>query len=147
MAGTKSGYRNRLFHALHAEAKKRHMDHDALHDMICKSFSVHSMSQATDAQLLGIYRQWTGKTLKRRAHLGDPGWQEKPDGLVSGEELIALDQAFALRGLGAEGRANFVRRQLKGRDQIKSRRDCIRVLHAIRAMNERDGLNSTEAQA
>jgi hypothetical protein len=140
MAGAKSAFRTRLFRAIHAEAPKRGFDHDGLHDMCTERFGVHSMSQLSDDQLLAIYRGWTGKTLKRRASLADPGWKQEPDAMVSGEELTVLDQEFAKRGLGHEGRRNFVRRQLRGRESIRSRKDYVRVLHGIRAMNARENL-------
>lgn len=139
MPGPKSGYRGRLFKAVHAEAEKRRMDHDALHDLVCSQFSVHSMSEATDPQLLGLYRQWTGKTLKYRGKL--PQRNESSDlEMVSGEDLIGLDQEFAKRGITGDGRANFIRRQLRGRDQIRTRKDFVRVMGGIRAMNRRDGV-------
>ena len=140
MSGVVAGFRQRIFRALHAEAKKRDIDHDALHDIFVQNFHVKSMSDATDAQLVGLYRQWTGKTLRRRAKLAGAGWKGEPDAMVSGEEMVELGQEFAKRGLGADGQQNFVRRQLKGRAQIRTRRDFIRVIHALRAMNERDGV-------
>lgn len=140
MAGTQAGYRNRLFRAVHAEAIKRKLDHDAVHDMCVRDFGVRSMGELTDAQLLSIYRGWTGKVLRRKAKLADPDWKAQPDGLVSGDELEAIAQEFAKRGLGIDGQRNFVRRQLQGRDQIRSRKDYIRVMHALREMNARDRL-------
>jgi uncharacterized membrane protein YgcG len=143
MSGVKAGYRQRLFKAVHAEAVKRRMDHDALHDMCAASYGVHSMSELTDSQLLAIYRLWTGKTLKRRAALADPDWKAQPDGLVSGEEINAIAQEFAKRGLGLDGQRNFVRRQLGGREAIRTRKDYIRVMHGLRAMNLRDERRGT----
>jgi hypothetical protein len=139
MAGPQVGYRGRLFQAVHAEASKRKMDHDALRDMCKANFGVHSMADVTDAQLLGIYRQWTGKTLKYRGRL--PRREETPDAeMVSGADLADLDQEFAKRAISGDGRANFIRRQLRGRDIIRTRRDFVRVMSGIRAMNRRDKL-------
>lgn len=137
MAGLDAGYRNRLFHALHAEARKRRLDHDALHDLCATRFGVHSMGDATTAQLLGVYREWTGKTLKRRARLGDPDWQDQV-AMVSGEEVNNIANEFAKRGLGLGGQKNFIRRQLRGRDVIRTHGDYVRVMHGLRAMNLRD---------
>jgi hypothetical protein len=98
------------------------------------------MSEMTDGQLLAVYRDWTGKTLKRRSTLANPGWKERPDGMVSGEEINTIAQEFAKRNLGHDGQRAFVRRQLDGREEIRSRKDYVRVLHGLRAMNEREGL-------
>lgn len=140
MAGPKSAYRARLFKAVHAEALKRKLDHDALHDMCVANYKVHSMGQLTDAQLLGIYRGWTGKTLRSRAKLGERNWKDAPASMVSGEEITAIAGEFAKRGMGLEAQKNFVRRQLKGRDVIRTRHDYVRVLHPLKAMNARDNL-------
>ena len=138
MPGLQSGYRGRLFKAVHAEAVKRKIDHDALHDLCVDRFAVHSMSEVTDAQLLSLYKQWTGKTLRARVKL-PPRGTEVGIQMVSGEELIVLAQEFAKRGLGVEGQVSFIRRQLRGRDTLRTRADFKRVLGGIRAMNRRDG--------
>jgi hypothetical protein len=143
--GKKSGYRARLFKAVHAEGLKRGMDHDGLHDMFARVFAVHSMADATDHQLAGIYREWTGHTLKNRAKLprrGEAAKQRSAAQMVSGEEIITLDAEFALRNMGLEGRANFVRRQLRGSDQVRTRADWARVITPLRAMNRKDGLRA-----
>lgn len=140
MAGLKSGYRARLFKAVHAEAAKRQLDHDALHDLCVSRFNVHSMGEVTDAQLLFLYREWTGKTLKTRAEKPRRGTAgEDRLRMVSGEELVALSQEFATAQMGIESQAAFVRRQLRGRDQIRTRGDFARVYNGLHAMNRRNG--------
>jgi hypothetical protein len=135
--GPKSGYRARLFRALHVEGVKRGLDHQALHAMFASSFGLRTMADATDAQLLGVYRQWTGKTLKYRGQL--PRRNESPDAeMVSRADIEDLDQEFAKRGLAGNGRAEFIRRQLRGRDLIRTRKDYTRVMGGLRAMNRRD---------
>jgi hypothetical protein len=140
MPGPVSAYRGRLFKAVHAEAQKRKMDHDALRDMCRANYKVHSMSDMTDAQLLGVYRQWTGKTLVNRGKLPrkEETGQEACLTIVSGEDLVMLDQEFAKRGISGDGRANFIRRQLRGRDIIRTRKDYVRVMGGVRAMNRRE---------
>jgi hypothetical protein len=139
MPGLQSGFRGRIFKAVHAEALRRKIDHDALHDLCTERFGVHSMSDVTDGQLLSLYREWTGKTLRNRSKLPSRGWEGDGIEMVSGEELIALAQEFAKRQLGPEGQRNFIRRQLRGRDEMRTRKDFVRVLGGIRAMNRRDG--------
>ena len=76
--GTKNGYRNRLFRAVHAEALKRRLDHDGLRDLCREKHGVHSMAEMSDSQLLGLYREWTGHTLRTKAKL--PGTRGSGDG-------------------------------------------------------------------
>ena len=142
MPGKKSGYRARLFRGLHAEGIKKGMDHDGVHDACCEHFGVRSMGQATDAQLAGLYRMWTGHTLKNRAKLprrGEAAKRASAAQMISGEEAVTLDAEFAKRDLRGEERANFVRRQLRGRDQVQTRLDWVKVIGGLRAMSRRDG--------
>lgn len=140
--GVKSGYRNRLFRAVHAEAKKRKMDHDALHDMCRTRFGATSMSALTDAQLQTIYSDWTGHGLKRRAPLpkrGEVGTKALMV-MATPEDLEMMEAEFAKRNLGTESKRAFIRRQLRGRDVLRTRGDVVKVTAGIRAMNRRDGI-------
>ena len=140
--GTKSGYRNRLFRAVHAEAKKRQMDHDAIHDMCREKFGAVSMSKLTDGHLLAIYREWTGHGLKVKAALprrGEAGTKALAV-MATPADLEMLEAEFAKRGLGADGKRAFIRRQLQGREVLRTRRDVVRVAAAVRAMNRREGI-------
>jgi len=139
MPGPQKGYRIRLFHAIHAEAAKRKLDHDALHDMMVERFKVRSMSELSDKQLETVYHGWTGKGLKRAGKLPKRGELAKQgDEIVSPADLEMLAQEFAKRELGADGQRNFVRRQLHGREEIRTRKDIVRVLGGLRAMNRRE---------
>jgi hypothetical protein len=139
MAGVQSGYRNRLFRAVHVEGQKRGFDHDALRDLCAERYGVHSMSALTDGQLAAVYHSWTGKGLRRRAALPQRGeaLKAKAETIVSGEELLELDREFATRGLGESGRLAFIRRQLRGRDQIRTRKDWVKIITPLRRMNRR----------
>jgi hypothetical protein len=142
MPGLKSALRGRLFKAIHAEAAKRKIDHDGLHDLFVSRCKVRSMSEVSDGELARLYKEWTGKGIRRRATLPKRGEAKSADSLqmITAEELGVLDQEFSKRGMGHEGRANFIRRQLRGRDVIRTRRDYARVFAGIRAMNRREGL-------
>lgn len=143
MPGRKSAFRGRLFSAVHAEAAKRGMDHDELRRVCQQNYGVHSMSEMTEVNLMKIYQGWTGKGLRRRARLPQRGEAAATKSgevqMASGEELVELDAEFARRGLGEEGRENFIRRQLGGRLVVRTRRDFVKVLGGLRAMNRRDG--------
>jgi len=135
--GTDSGFKTRMLRAIHAEAKKRGLDHDALHDLCVARCGVGSMSEMTGQQLHSLYHQWTGKALRRRAPL--PTNKPVEDGQMIGtEELITLAQEFAKRDWGPETQANFTKRQLRGRSKIRTRGDWTKVLQGIRALNKRD---------
>lgn len=145
MPGLNSGRRSRLFRAVHAEAAKRGMDHDQLRDLCRASYLIHSMADMSDADLLALYKGWTGKTLRtKRAALPKKGEAaaSNQDQMISGAELEALEAEFAKRGMGREAKSNFIRRQIGGRDTIRTRRDFARVFHGVRAMNRREGLSA-----
>jgi hypothetical protein len=126
---------------VHAEAVKCGLDHDALHTMACERYEVHSMSELTEEQLAAIYRGWTGKALKGTGKLPKRGeLARKGDEMISPVDLELLAQEFAKRGLGADGQQNFVRRQLAGRAEIRTRKDFVRVMGGLRAMNRREGV-------
>lgn len=133
--------RARLFRAVHAEAARRKIDHDALHDICRNRFGVTSMGDLTEGQLESIYRSWTGHGLRTRP-LPKRGYVRAggPEEMVSAEDLETLARAFARRNWGSEAQATFIRRQLRGRDQIRTRRDFARVFGGVRAMNRREGL-------
>jgi hypothetical protein len=138
MAETK-GVRVRLFRAVHAEASKRGLDHDALRDVCRERFSVHSMGELTEGQLESLYRGWTGHGMKRKSALPKRGYAKTTEAaMVSGEDLETLGRAFAARGWGKETQRVFIRRQLGGREQIRTRRDFWKVFSGVRAMNRRD---------
>lgn len=139
--GTKNGYRNRLFRAVHAEALKRRLDHDGLRDLCREKHGVHSMAEMSDSQLLGLYREWTGHTLRTKAKL--PGRGEVGTAvaqLATPADLEVMAQEFAKRGMGAQAQKAFIRRQLRGREQLRTRADVVKVTAGVRAMNRREGV-------
>jgi len=138
--GPKSGFRTRLFRAVHVEGAKRGLDHDGLRAMALEHFGVHSMADLKDEQLVAMYKGWTGKGLKRTAKLPRAGEAAAAGAaqMVSADELEAFEMECAKRGWGVETKRNFVRRQLGGRDVIRTRRDFARVFAGVRAMNRRE---------
>lgn len=135
--GPNAGFRSRLMRAIHAEAAKRHIDHDSLRDICRDRCGVRSMQEMTGEQLYALYHQWTGKGLRKRAKSAAAGAEDHSQ-LISGEEMIELAQEFAKRGWGQQTQANFIRRQLHGRAVIRTRGEWRKVLHGVRAMNRRD---------
>ncbi len=136
--GKHSGFRTRLYRAIHAEASKRGIDHDGLRDICAMRCGAKRMSDMTDAQLHGLYRSWTGRELRQRAKLPRRGRDPLADGqMVASEEMIALEQEFAKAGWDEAAQKTFIRRQLKGRETVRTRGDWKRVLCGVRAINRR----------
>ena len=136
--------RSRLFRAIHAEARKKGLDHDALHDICLLKFQASSMAALDPAQLKTLFRDLTGKNLRparRQSPLPRAGYgtHNEPLELVTPDDLETLARACAIRGWGQDTLRAFIIRQL-GHDQIRTRRDCHRVFSPLRAMNRRDGL-------
>lgn len=139
MPGRQSGYRAKLFRAVHAEAVKRGMDHDALHDLVRERFGHHSMGDCTDKQLLDLYRAWTKKVLRRNARLPKSGDRVRDKNVfVSAEEILELEQEFTRRGWDTEQRRGFIQRQLGGRVEVRTRGDWAAVLFGLRSMRRRE---------
>jgi hypothetical protein len=133
-----TGLRARAFRAVHAEALKRGLDHDALRDVCRQQFGVHSMGQLNEGQLIQLYKGWTGKGLRRLHPLPKRGRQPGDEGqIVSSGDLEVLGLEFAQAAWGPETQRSFIRRQLRGRDQIRTHADFKRVFQGIRAINRR----------
>lgn len=138
----------RLFRAVHAEGTKHGLDHDAIHDLCRERFQVHSMSEMTEGQLAALYHGWTGHGLRRKNPLPRRGYARGQDvELVSAEDIETLGRAFAARGWGKETQTAFIRRQLQGRAEIRTRRDFWRVFSGVRAMNRREIPGNRMAEA
>lgn len=139
MPGVKSGYRARLMRGIHAQGLKQRLDHDRLHDLVRENYQCASMSHMTDGQLLALYKLLAGgRELKKRGKLPNRG--EVPGAnaeIASAEDLVLLDHHFAKAGFTEEGKVAFLKRQLKGRDCVRTRGDVTRVMTAVRAINRR----------
>lgn len=139
--GPEKALRSRLMRAIHAEGARRRLDHDALHDLVEAKFAVRTMAAVETKDLLALYKGWTGHGLKSRAQKPSRGETAVARmQMVSAEEAIALEMEFARRGLGDDGKKNFIRRQLRGRDQVRTRGDWVRVIAPLRAMNRRENV-------
>jgi hypothetical protein len=114
---------------------KRGFDHDGLRDLAKERFGVASMSEMNVTQLLDLYKGWTGKGFVRKGKLPERGVVETA--MVSGRDLDTLELEFAERGWGKDTQEAFIRRQLRGRVEIRTRADFSRVFYGIRAMNKR----------
>ncbi len=136
-----------ILRALHAEGKKRGFDHGMLREIAGQRFGVSSMSALSEDQLNGWYREWTGRVFRpkrrpirnkaQRHAAGTAGRKDatsKVEHLVSGDDLALLGQFAARLGWGKETLAKFTRRQLGGRDQIRTVADLNKVLWPMKRM-------------
>jgi len=114
---------------------KRGFDHDGLRDLAKERFGVKSMSELGVTELLDLYKGWTGKGFVRKGKLPPRGEVETE--MVSGRDLDTLELEFADRGWGKDTQQAFIRRQLRGRAEIRTQADFKRVFYGIRAMNKR----------
>ena len=150
MAGRKSAFRGRLFKGLHAEAAKRGMSHDDLRALCHDAYGIHSLSEMTEIDLMKLYKGWTGRGLRRKCMLPGRGEAAKTKPgeirMASADELCELESEFAKRGLGQEGKENFIRRQLGGRLVVRTRAQFCSVLGGLRAMNRRDPIGAKESE-
>jgi len=132
--------RVRVMRALHAEGAKRGLDHEGLR----AKCGVASMGDLDLAAAAACYKDLTGTEFLMRERpkvkLPERGYAARGETqIVSGGELEILERAFAMRGWGPAVKLAFVRRQLGGRDQIRTRADLQRVFRGVQAMNRRDG--------
>lgn len=138
-----AGLRARLFRALHAEGLKRGFDHEGLRDLCRERFDIESMGSLDIDQLQRMYRGFAGRWFptRKRKPLPKRGYAKSGElEIVSGDHLETLARAFAMRGWGKETQRTFIRRQLGGREQIRTTRDFQRVFRGVQAMNRREGL-------
>ena len=139
--------RTRVMRALHAEGAKRGLDHEGLREMCRGRFGVASMGDLDLAQAASLYKDVTGTEFlvagqgpAPRVKLPERGYAARGETqIVSGGELELLERAFAKRGWGPATKSAFIRRQLRGREQIRTRADFQRVFRGVQAMNRRDG--------
>lgn len=137
--------RTLVMRALHAAGLKAGLDHDGLRDMGRAWYGAASLGDLDLPQLGALYGNLAGtefllRTRPNKLKLPDRGYaQSGQTAIVSGAELELLERAYVKRGWGPETKLAFVRRQLHGREQIRTRADFARVFRGVQAMNRRDG--------
>ena len=84
--------------------------------------------------MLGWGKKMRAAPLPRKGYGKDTNEVE----LVSAENITLLGDAFQQRGLTPEQQRNFIRRQLGGREVVRTNADFHRVFSGIRAINRRE---------
>jgi hypothetical protein len=145
--------RSKMMRGLHAEARKRGLSHDGLHELVEKRYGVRSLSQLSEAQLREWYREFSGKGFRHRGiapgsrawAAGNAGKKAAPDGARKVVELAGADDIAMLIDLAARigwsvtGFHKFVARQL-GREQVRTMADVNKVLWALKTIARRKGI-------
>lgn len=127
--------RAKLLRAIHAEGRKRGMDHDALRDM----FKVPSLSKVSIDEMERTLKGWTGKGVRRSKPLPRAGYGKSSTltELVGLEDFTTLANAFAIAQMDSKAQKAFISRQLCGRDTVRTVADFHRVFSGLRAINRR----------
>ena len=139
--------RTRLLRGFHGEGKRRGLDHDGMRDVAADRFGVSSMAALKLEQMQAWYRDWTGRAFrpKRRrivdaarrkaaGKAGRTGAEDKVVHLASGEDLDLLGEYAARLGWGKQTLGSFIRRQLQGRETIRTVGDLNKVLWPMKRM-------------
>lgn len=150
MSGS-TNQRARFLRGLHAEARKRGLSHDDLHELVARKFRVDSLSKLTEKQLREWYREFTGKGFKHRGvPAGSRAWasgnagrrgpgQQKVVELVNGDDLAMLANLAAQIGWSVSALHVFIERQI-GRRAIRTMAEFNRVLWPMKAIARRKGI-------
>lgn len=147
MSKTDKPLRARLMGALHSEGVKRGFDHDRLRELCGERYGVESMKDLSIDQMDDLFKHWLGRRFPRarrtaaRPPLPARGAaQESVSEIVSPQHLETLGRAFGMRGWGPKTKREFIRRQLGGREQIRTKADFQKVFRGVQAINRRDGI-------
>ena len=138
--------RSTLLRALHAEGRKHRLDHDALHDLAAEHFGSASLSTLDATQLGSLFQRISGRDfrlkqdkLRSRALRKAAGTEGRKDGNPKLQTLVSPDQvemlyqvAYGKLGWSQATLKTFIRRQLKGRDQIRTVGDLNRILWPVK---------------
>jgi len=145
--------RAKMMRGLHAEASKRGLSHDGLHELVEKRYGVASLSQLSEAQLREWYREFSGKGFRhpgmgsasRRRAAGTAGKKAgsmpapRVVELAGADDIAMLIDLAARIGWSVTALHKFVARQL-GREQIRTMADVNKVLWALKAIARRRGI-------
>jgi hypothetical protein len=151
--------RSKMMRGLHAEASKRGLSHDGLHELVEKRYGVASLSQLSEAQLREWYREFSGKGFRhrgmgsasRRRAAGAAG-RRQPDQpinrstdqskvieLASADDIAMLIDLAGQIGWSVTALHKFVARQI-GRENIRTMAEFNKVLWALKAIARRKGI-------
>lgn len=139
--------------AIFAEARKRGVSHEELHDTIWLAYQKRSLKDLTAAQSIELIQGLRGESEPQRdippdrrramnAH-GRKDYDTTGEAayMVNDAEMNILRKAATLRGWSDETLHDFVERQL-GHRNVRTMADFNKVLWPLKRMNKRDGLHA-----
>lgn len=141
--------------ALHAEARKRGLGHDELHDLALQRFGKGSLGELTAAEL----RRWAGELRRaqtprsgqgRRRQGTDGTRRQKPSGVVelAGSKELELIGGYAeALGWGRDRLDGFIRRQLGERGKVRTLAEANKVIHGLKALYRRERAETQGGEA
>ena len=133
---------------------KKDLDHDALHAQAVERFSVDSIAVLTEEQLRELFRGLAGRPFRAK-HPGVRGKQRRQAAGMAGRKgpaaegekkvvhlattadvEMVYDAAYAI-GWDQKRLISFIRRQLEGKETIRTLAECNKVLWPLKAMGRR----------
>ena len=142
--------RTKVMGALHAEAAKRDLSHQDLSEMAGKRYGVGSMSDLNEGKLRDLFRDLTGKPfrakhpgMRNRQHrqaAGTAGRKNANHKVVEMADATDVEMVYQLAyalGWTLQTIKTFIRRQLGGRDQLRTMADVNKVLWGLKAIAKR----------
>ena len=142
--------KTKVMGALHAEALKRRLSHQDLSDMADRRYGVASMAALDDGQLRGLFLDLTGRLFhpkhpgmhdrQRRQAAGTAGRKDGNPKLVEMAATADVEMVYQLGyslGWTRQTIQTFIRRQLGGREQLRTMADVNKVLWGLKAIARR----------
>ncbi len=126
--------------AIFAEARKRGLDNEALHDMVesitRRTRSISSLSYAEAQKVIQRLKGDEFKPLRTlQYHRQKAGIKQ----LVQDAQLTLIAELASQRNWSAESLTKFCRRQCR-HDRPRTTEDANKVIEGLKAMNKREGL-------
>ena len=141
---------SKVMGALHAEAAKLGLSHQDLSEMAGQRYGVASMAALDDGQLRDLFLDLTGRVFhpkhpgmqnrQRRKAAGTAGRKDASNKVVEMAATVDVEMVYQLGyalGWTQQTIKTFIRRQLRGRDQLRTMADVNKVLWGLRAIAKR----------
>lgn len=126
--------------AIHAEARKRGIDPDTLHDLVENvTRRTRSIAALTHAEAQKVIQRMKGDGFVPLRTLQHHRQKSGIPVLVRPEQLTLIAELSSQRDWSVETLATFCKRQCK-REMPRTTSDANKVIEALKAMNRRDGL-------
>ena len=142
--------KTRVMGALHAEGLKRGLSHQDLSEMAGQRYGVASMAALDDGQLRDLFLDLTGRLFhpkhpgmrnrQRRQAAGTAGRKDGNPKLVEMAATADVEMVYQIGyslGWTRQTIQTFIRRQLGGREQLRTMAEVNKVLWGLKAIARR----------